>query len=164
LFSYQNLILWRHADAEYPETDAPDISRALTEKGRGQAKKMSSWLRQHLPKDTLILSSPATRAEQTVEALKRDYYVIDALRPEATLDDVIAVLQETTTPNIMLVGHQPWMGQLITCLTHLPHRTTGRLKMASIKKSAVWWFKLANTRSDEGSPYKLVAVQHPDFI
>jgi phosphohistidine phosphatase len=164
LFSYHNLILWRHAEAEYPESDVPDITRHLTEKGHRQAKKVASWLKQHLPKDTLILSSPAMRAVQTADALKREYYVIDALRPDAKLDDVIAVLQETVTPNILLIGHQPWMGQLITCLTHLPHRTSSPLKMASIKKSAVWWFEQSKMTSDDTPPYKLLAVQHPDFL
>ncbi len=36
------LILWRHADAE---DGLPDIERALTAKGKEDAKKMAAWLK-----------------------------------------------------------------------------------------------------------------------
>jgi phosphohistidine phosphatase len=164
----KNLILWRHADAEnLLSEDSMDSDRALTLKGVEQSKKIASWLKQHLPKDTLILSSPAVRAEQTVVALKRDYLVIKALKPEATLDDVLAVLQESSATNILLVGHQPWIGLLASRLMCAPTKVKGAAKMANIKKSAVWWFKQATIQQSNVSHdpiYKLVAVQHPDFI
>jgi len=160
----QNLILWRHADAEYLQSaEAQDIDRVLSTQGKIQAKKMASWLKQHLPKDTLILSSPAVRAEQTVIALKREYQLVWMLSPDARLEDVLAVLQDTNAANILLVGHQPWLGQLVSHLTSSPDN----LKMVSIKKAAVWWFKQSSSKMQNTSHshgYKLVAVQHPDFL
>ena len=50
-------------------TASPDLTRELTGKGVRQAKKMAQWLDSRLPKDTRILSSPATRCQQTAEAL-----------------------------------------------------------------------------------------------
>lgn len=164
----KNLILWRHADAEnLLSEDGMDSDRALSLKGVEQSKKIASWLKQHLPKDTLILSSPAVRAEQTVVALKRDYHIIKALNPEASLDDVLAVVQQSSATNILLVGHQPWIGLLANHLMRAPTKVKGAAKMANIKKSAVWWFKRESIQQQVVSHepiYKLVAVQHPDFI
>ncbi|MEK7844656.1 MAG: histidine phosphatase family protein, partial [Pseudomonadota bacterium] len=48
------LILWRHAEAE---EGIPDAERKLTEKGLGQAKRMSDWLKSKLPENTLVIAS-----------------------------------------------------------------------------------------------------------
>ena len=71
-----DLLLWRHADAL---DGAPDHERALSDKGHKQAKRMAAWLNERLPADTLILASPAVRAQQTVAALKRDYQTVAEL-------------------------------------------------------------------------------------
>ena len=65
-----NILLWRHAEAA---AGFPDHERALTEKGRLQAKRMAAWLNARLPPETLVLVSPAVRAQQTARALKRDF-------------------------------------------------------------------------------------------
>jgi phosphohistidine phosphatase len=168
MLTCKNLILWRHADAEVIESeDELDINRELSPKGHVQAKKMAGWLKLNLPKDTLVLVSPALRAEQTAQALKWQYQVIKTLQPSALFTDVWLLLQEIETTNIVVVGHQPWLGQLVTYLTHQPEKKDNQLKMASIKKGAVWWFKNATGKSsliDNPPSFKLVAVQHPDFV
>ena len=40
------LILWRHAEAE---DGVPDGERALTKKGRKQARAVAAWLKPHSP-------------------------------------------------------------------------------------------------------------------
>ena len=107
------------------------------------------------------------RSEQTVAALKRDYQVVQALKPEATLDDVCAVVQQTKAINILMVGHQPWIGLLAAYLINPQVKHTNQIKMANIKKASVWWFKQASAKQQDAShglSYKLVSVQHPDFI
>jgi phosphohistidine phosphatase len=54
-----------------------------------------------------------------------------------------------------LVGHQPWMGQLVGCLLGL-----GGIDL-SIKKGAVWWLRLG---SREVSKYQLLTVQTPQLL
>src|SRR5688500_20322497 len=61
-----DLILWRHAEAE---DGVPDLERRLTAKGRKQAERVAQWLLQRMPARFILLSSPATRAQQTAEAL-----------------------------------------------------------------------------------------------
>ena len=43
-----DIILWRHAEAEY---GPPDLQRRLTEKGHRQAEAAAKWLNRHLPND-----------------------------------------------------------------------------------------------------------------
>ena len=54
-----NIILWRHAEAEY---GPPDLERALTENGRRQASTIAAWLRRHLPQDAQVWASEAARS------------------------------------------------------------------------------------------------------
>jgi broad specificity phosphatase PhoE len=73
-----DLILWRHADAD---DGVDDMRRALTDIGRKQAKQVGKWLDAHLPDDTRILVSPATRAQETARGLGRAYETVEALAP-----------------------------------------------------------------------------------
>jgi phosphohistidine phosphatase len=82
-----DLILWRHAEAE---DSTPDLGRELTDKGRKQAARMADWLNPRLPQDIRILTSPATRALQTAQALGRYYDQVPALAPGTRADDVLA--------------------------------------------------------------------------
>ena len=68
--SCRNIILWRHAEA-MDALDSDDMARPLTNKGQRQAKRIAYWLKQHLPEDTLMLSSAALRAFQTAQALNK---------------------------------------------------------------------------------------------
>ena len=72
-----DLILWRHAEAEPHVTEgdeAGDLKRALTPKGKRHAARVGAWLHRQLPDDLRVLSSPAKRCVQTVEALGREGY------------------------------------------------------------------------------------------
>ena len=109
-----DLILWRHAEAFDPEEGQDDLHRRLTPRGEKHAERMARWLEQQLPEGTRILCSPAVRTEQTVQALKRKYKVRDALAPGATVQDVLetAGWPDAKYP-VLLVGHQPTLGQTI---------------------------------------------------
>jgi phosphohistidine phosphatase len=134
-----DLILWRHADAE---DSSPDLSRNLTSKGTRQAKRMARWLRQHLPKQVRILSSPATRAVQTADALHMPYEVRDDLAPQCSAQQL---LKATGWPNgdgvIVLVGHNPAISELASILL------AGKPFPATLRKGAAWWF---SNRTREG--------------
>jgi len=127
------LILWRHADAE---DGAPDLARELTPKGVKQAARMAEWLEGRLPQGCRILVSPAQRAQQTARALQRGYETADVLAPGADPAAVLAWLRWPTRHEpVLLVGHQPTLGQLAARLV------TGRDADWSIRKAAVWWLE-----------------------
>jgi phosphohistidine phosphatase len=161
--AFKNIIIWRHAEA-HPALalgENQDLARMLTPKGKQQAKRMANWLSQRLPKDILLLSSPAMRAFQTTQALKREVKVVEALKPSANLQQVLAVLAglETTSQNVLLVGHQPWLWQLVA------HLTSFTAQEISIKKGAVWWLRLSADELDANAMrYNITAVQTPGLL
>lgn len=125
------LILWRHADAEYGYLD---MDRPLSDKGCKQARKMAGFLLPKLPKDVRILVSPALRTQQTALALGLPFQTEPLLAPDASVEDI---LQAVDWPNgdgcTVVVGHQPTLGMLAARL--LASSDVG----VSIKKGAVWW-------------------------
>lgn len=126
------LILWRHAEAE---NGSPDSQRALTGKGLRQAKRMAEFLAPHLPSDLRILVSPALRAQQTASALSPHFITEPAIDTGANAHAALRAADWPHSENtVMLVGHQPWLGETAALLM------TGRPDYWSIKKGAVWWF------------------------
>lgn len=159
----KNIIIWRHAEAHpaLVQAEDQDLARTLTPKGKQQAKRMANWLAARLPKDTLLISSPAMRAFQTAQALKSEVKVVEALKPSANLQQVLTVLAnlETSTENILLVGHQPWLWQLVA------HLTSFTAQEISIKKGAVWWLRLPIDELEvNATRYNIVAVQSPSLL
>lgn len=151
----KNLILWRHADAELCALGQPDMARPLTAKGLKQARVMAGWLKKHLPKNTVVVVSPALRALQTAEALNHQVIIEDALQPETSVADVLRYLHQHTAENMLLVGHQPWLGDLVAAMLDAG---SGPI---SVKKGAVWWLRL---RQLEDATYQLLTVQAPQLL
>jgi phosphohistidine phosphatase len=148
------LILWRHADAENSE---PDMERALTARGRHQAQLVADWLNVRLPPNTRILCSPAVRAQQTLEPLQRDFEVLESLGPGA---EPSAMLQAAGWPagrgTVLVVGHQPTLGQLASQLL------CGKPQGLDLRRGACWWFE----QSDPYDSYtlSLKAVVTPELV
>ena len=147
-----DLILWRHAEAE---DGTPDHARELTAKGHRQAAKTAAFLRQHLPDDSRILVSPATRAVQTVAALTEHFTLAPTIAPGASAH---AVLHAARWPEaggtVLIVGHQPTLGEVAAQLLGCDGGSFG------IKKSALWWFNLR----DGSSQATLRLVIAPDLL
>jgi phosphohistidine phosphatase len=126
-----DLLLWRHAEAA---PGMPDEARPLTETGRQHARQMAQWLRPRLPSDLLILSSPAVRARQTVEALNLPFSLSDALAKHGSAAAMRDAAGWPDNPrNVMLVGHQPLMGELLMLLLGTATPLYG------MPKAGFWW-------------------------
>jgi phosphohistidine phosphatase len=149
-----DLIIWRHAQAE---EGMPDHARALTAQGRKQAARMGSWLDRCLPSGCRILCSPTVRTVQTVEALGRKFKIVDEIDPQATPQ---AVLKAAGWPDargpVLVVGHQPWCGQVASLLL------TGSVQNWTVKKSNAWW--IAQRDREGGNDVYLKAVLAPEFF
>ena len=152
-----DLIFWRHAEAFEAEGGADDMSRALTPRGERQATRMAHWLDRQLPEGVRILSSPAKRAEQTVIALGRKYKIRDELSPQRQPDQVLELVQWPNNKNsVLIVGHQPFLGQTIARLLQLP---SGE---CSVRKGAVWW--LRSRQKEEEQQTVLISVQAAEML
>ena len=127
-----NLILWRHAEAE---EGFPDLGRALTQKGQAQARRVAAWLNAHMPASTRILVSPATRTQQTAQALQRPFQTITSIAPEAPPEAVLAAADwsQANDETVLIVGHQPTLGQVTSLLLF------GEARAFSVKKGGVIW-------------------------
>ena len=124
-----DLILWRHADAEY---GGDDLARRLTPKGQEQAAAMAKWLRAHLPKDYTLVASPAVRAQETARALGANIVTDITLAPGASVADITrAAERQKALP--LIVGHQPDLGQAAAKLA-------GASGEWQIEKGAIVWF------------------------
>lgn len=149
-----DLILWRHAQAEAGE---PDLGRALTPYGRKQATRMGAWLDRSLPEGCRVLSSPAARCVQTAEALGRKFKILPELGILATPEQVLQISgwPDNRSP-VLVVGHQPWLGQLAALLL------SGEQHDWTIKKSNAWW--ISSRERDGAHDVYLRAVLSPEFF
>lgn len=152
-----DLILWRHAEAHDPLEQEHDLERKLTPRGEKHAQRMAQWLDQQLPEGVRILCSPAVRAEQTLQPLKRKYKVRDALAPGASAQDLLETAGWPLAKYpVLLVGHQPTLGAVVSQLFGM-----GPEPMA-IRKGAVWWLR---SRLREGQHQTvIVSVMTPEKL
>lgn len=148
------LILWRHAEAE---DGVPDEARQLTLKGHRQAKRMAAWLNERLPKDALVLASPAMRAQQTAAALAREVRTLKELGTSATCTQVLKAAAWPRADGVtVVVGHQPVLGEVASLLL------TGEDAALSVKKGAVWWYA---ARERQGRVQAVLrGVMAPDLL
>ena len=152
-----DLILWRHAEAEDAAEGQDDLKRALTSRGEKQAARVAAWLDRQLPEGTRILCSPAVRCEQTVLALGRKYKVRPELAPDVSVESVLEAAQWPVSKHpILIVGHQPTLGDVIARLLHLKHGT------CAVRKGSAWWLRTRERDGDEQTV--VVAVQSPDAV
>ena len=152
-----DLILWRHAEAEDAAEGRDDMRRALTARGEKQAARVAAWLDRQLPEGARILCSPALRCEQTVLPLGRKYKTREELAPDATAADVLQVTQWPSAKQaVLVVGHQPLLGEVLAQLLQLKQGSV------QVRKGAVWWLRTRERDGDEQTV--VVAVQSPDAL
>lgn len=152
-----DLILWRHAEAEEQQAGMADLERALTGKGQKQARRMGQWLNSQLPESCKVLVSPAIRTLQTAEALGRKYRIHNDLAPGADPADILkAVTWPGNKDTVLVVGHQPTLGQVAALLM------TGEDLDWEMRKASAWWF----CQRDAGDPASvyLKAVMAADLV
>jgi phosphohistidine phosphatase len=152
-----DLILWRHAEAAPERADLPDLERPLTTKGDRQAQRMADWLNHRLAHSTRILVSPALRCQQTARALGRGFKTVEAVRPDAGAEALVAAARwpDASEP-VLVVGHQPTLGHVAALLL------AGSVQPWAIKKGAVWW--LRNRDRENGAQVVLHLVMGPDGL
>lgn len=143
-----DLILWRHAEAE---DGANDLARALTRHGEQQAEQMATWLKPRLPEGYQVFASEARRAQQTAAALAGRCRILPELNPSESAEHVLAAIgwPRLEAPTVV-VGHQPWLGQIAAQLL------AGEPQFWSVKKGAIWWLGLRQRHGGDKTLLKLM--------
>jgi phosphohistidine phosphatase len=146
-----NLYILRHGIAVERSTPGfkTDAERPLTPKGKRQLRQIATAL-QNLDLDfNLILSSPLLRARQTAEIIarsrrrKKRLAFSDELKPGGNPKALIQQLNglKPVPENVLLVGHEPYLSQLIgrlisgnaTAGIGLKKGGLGKLEMAALR-------------------------------
>lgn len=156
-----NLLLWRHAEATALTNALPfsfqlDLQRELTPRGQRQAERIAHWLRQQAPAGIRLLTSPATRCRQTAHALTADAQICPALAPDADVGAVLAALDWPEGPDTLVIGHQPWIGNLAALLL------TGAEQPLSVRKGSLWW--LSSRSREDRTEWVVRTVISPDLL
>lgn len=110
----KTLYILRHAKSSWAEPDMSDFDRPLNERGLRAAPFMGELMARKGLEPYLILSSPAKRAKQTAELVKKAGKFDAELRFEhriyeaspQTLRQVITGIDDAY-PSAMIVGHNP---------------------------------------------------------
>jgi phosphohistidine phosphatase len=156
-----DLILWRHAYARRIDDgqvvdEATDLARELTPKGHVQARASAKWLKRHLSAGTRVLCSPALRCQETATYLEMEVRTVASLRPSASADDVLAAAKWPTAKSpVLIVGHQPALGQVVARLLGVS------AEEVAVRKSGIWW--LRQRQRDGVVQTTVVAVVSPDM-
>jgi phosphohistidine phosphatase len=145
------LILWRHADAEFGK---PDGERRLTDKGLKQAARMAKWLAARLPEHYEMMVSPAVRAQQTASALAEQFKTVPDLDTSGNAQSLLRACGWPRGGCVIAVGHQPTMGEAAALLL------AGTTAQWAVKKGAIVWISLRGTEAHA----RLRAWISPDLI
>lgn len=107
------VVLLRHGESEEKTEEKADEERSLTADGHANMKQVALGLEVVFPKAQAIFSSPLTRAQQSALWIARAYRTrvkiatSEALRPGATYEQFVEMLDSTKDRRIIVVGHEP---------------------------------------------------------
>jgi phosphohistidine phosphatase len=119
------LYFLRHADAidMDGETISCDEERPLSEKGQEQVKKLARTLNQRDIRFDLVMTSPLKRCRETAELLMNhlgrtaaEVNDLDLLAPGGSTKKLMKYLRTLEIENVLLVGHNPDVGEHIAYL------------------------------------------------
>lgn len=113
----KSLTLFRHAKTERESATGRDFDRRLNERGRNDAERMGSEIRQLGLRFDLALVSPAARAAETAELAglspRFDERIYDA-----SAGELLSLAQdvEDSVERLLMVGHNPGFERLASRL------------------------------------------------
>jgi phosphohistidine phosphatase len=112
----RSLMLLRHAQTEDSRPGSADHARRLTREGEHQAAALGDDLRREHVEIALVLCSSATRAQQTVQALRMTAPVVVSDRLyNAGGDEILALVREVgdDVATILVAGHAPGLPSVV---------------------------------------------------
>lgn len=141
------IYLVRHGVAALPSADTQDSDRALTAAGTRKMTRVAIGLRRLGVVPDVVLSSPLRRAQETAALLATTLApdlaveICQPLAPGTAPADLVRSLRPyRAARHLMLVGHQPDLGELAS------HLLTGSAGLAPLpfKKGAVAAIEVAS--------------------
>lgn len=151
----------RHGKAQDREPGLPDEERSLTTKGRTRVREVGRGLACGFVelRNVKIWASPLARAKETADiiasVLQVDTVVLHPAIATGDLEELATALQqEPENASIIIVGHEPFLGQWITAMTNavVPFKTAtvAAVKVTSLEPPAgrLRWFAYSGVLAD----------------
>ena len=146
----KTLTIIRHAKAEIADGTQSDFDRALTKRGRKDARQISRVLTRCKEPIDWIISSPAMRTRSTTEAIVAELEFAGSVQwaDSAYLGEAatwLMLLQEVPPEmnHVVVVGHNPGVAELVAGLvTGVPHRLNLHFPTAAVAQletEIFWW-------------------------
>ncbi len=142
-----DLYLLRHGLAVEPDAPgfARDAERPLTRKGERKLRAVAGAMREMGLSFDYIFSSPYLRARQTAEKVaeilrqSKKLRITDALVPGANQRELVDELHSLhpAAESVLLVGHEPYLSQLISLLVSGDSDSAVALKKGGLCKLSV---------------------------
>ena len=115
----KKLLIMRHGKSDWGAGSQRDFDRPLNERGRRDAPKIGSELKNRGLTPDLILSSPAERAKQTAEKASKSLEYKNEIQWEESFyfgyfREILEKLNKVDDSNetVMIVGHNPTWSDL----------------------------------------------------
>jgi phosphohistidine phosphatase len=155
------LYLLRHADAV---AIAPsDNARELTEKGVAQARQAGRFCKRRHLSPEIILTSPLRRAEQTARLVAGELgnpdlvtvapFAASGMQPGQALKELKEFIK---LESVMLVGHEPDLGQLAMHLLETSRRDKIEVRKGALMGIELEGFHPENARLHFSIPVELM--------
>lgn len=129
----KRLILTRHAKSSWDDPLTPDHDRPLNERGKAAAADLGQWLasRGYVPGEVFCSDALRTRKTWSGIAPALPGTPVLELKPalyHAGPDVMLAVLKHATADCVMMIGHNPGIGEFASRLVASPpkHPEFGR--------------------------------------
>lgn len=153
------LFLLRHADAE--DFASSDFDRSLTAKGLEQSAKVGKFCVRNGLRPDLILSSPVVRAIQTADIVGKavgagpvtEPGLACGMTPPALLGLLAA---HTGRGSVMVVGHEPDLGNAISMLVGLADPCSILVRKASLTMIDIPWLEPGGGQLQWSIPVRLM--------
>jgi phosphohistidine phosphatase len=142
----KTLLLLRHAKSSWSDPTLRDFDRPLNKRGLKAAPLIGQFIRKKKVQPDLVLSSPAERAKQTAALVLRSARLkikprFDERIYEASVMRLLEIISEIEDEagEVMLVGHNPGMEDLLLALTgevrRMPTAALARVSLNIMKWS-----------------------------
>lgn len=141
----KTVIIMRHAKSDWSNSQLADIERPLNQRGEKDAIRMADWLSEKNYAIDMIVSSPATRAILTAQAVSNnceyddDLEIWDDLYP-GDVSEILSCLQDLPKQinTVLIVGHNPIMEDFAAFLSG-EHKQMKTASIAVIDVDVLTW-------------------------
>ena len=162
----RTLFLVRHAKSSWDDPDLADLARPLNKRGKRDAAAMAQRVAHRPDRPQLIVTSPATRARRTAEAmaialgLEPESLVVDPRVYVATVLSLLEVIRalDDRHARVMLVGHHPGLPDTVNALTDAKIEKLPTCGVADVRVEVPSW---ADVREGGAALVELLTPKDP---